>query len=433
MPVKTSRRLNRAYKIAYWPDVQRIYYTVTLTAFLHRWAMLILGILIPSALTVLEFLAAMNRSSKNGYMGCAVAYSLLAKQIAESTRRPCSQRTLERGLKFLKSVGLVKLHWWTMPDQTIDNGCGARRIKGTEKVETQDGWKTRQIRIIVLTPWAIAMWERGAERKGKDIIPHFAHLLTPAKLAASSKDDQVGKPTMIVPSSDSSDSSTIQDKDKMNSTRPQAAVEQHPSTPSKQETSPDPQTTLLEPTDSPESNQHQTQITSRDAEKGVDKNRATRNLGVATPSSAPRSPSGKRRGCSRTAPPLPKNAKNKTSWAVFRAFILVELHRSLSKFSEREADSVYDRAVWELSGDYPVGFPTVVDWAYWRERFALFMPQQRRAHMLRDILPLLRSTQIPVPSEPRRIEIFEKSGYGSGSNPEKLPPFLKGLWDKFVK
>ena len=140
----TSQRHNRAWKIAYWTEVQRVYYSATLTAFVHGWAVAIIMKLAPSALTVLQFLAALNRAGRGGYLGVAVAYSLLAPQVALATGRKCAPRTLRRGLSILRSLGLVELRYWTMPDQRFKNGEHEHLSKGTQKVKTGDGWRSLQ-------------------------------------------------------------------------------------------------------------------------------------------------------------------------------------------------------------------------------------------------------------------------------------------------
>lgn len=448
--VKTAQRIDRSYKIADWSEVQRIYYAVTLTAFFHRWALIIISILIPSAHTVLQFLAALNRASKIGYKGCAVAYELLGPHIATATGRKCSPRTLERGVSALAKLGLVKLTWWTMPDQSVQNGPYEHKINGTGKVRTRDGWTSRQIRIIILTPRAIGLWDRRTAKKGTDIIPHFAPFLTPAKLAASSQIDQVDKPTMINQPRTKSESSTCirkDDREGGQTTRPSPAapsVEHVASTPSQQETSPGQDGN--KPVDAISPEHEGVWVKCNELSSGgltVEQlschtsgvNLSPEKSDSKTPDARPKSqtPKNLRRGSSHTPPPLPKNSKNKTSWAVARAYLLVEIHRCLANFSTHEADAIYERAVWELSPDYPKGFPTIVDWAYWVGRFALFSPRQRRGHVYRDILPLLRSTAAPpVPSEPR---IFSRSKYSvvdSDGNTDKLTPFLQSVWKKFV-
>lgn len=450
--VKTAHRIDRSYKIADWSEVQRIYYAVTLTAFLHRWALVIISILIPSAHTVLQFLAALNRASKIGYKGCAVAYELLGPHIATATGRKCSPRTLERGVSALAKLGLVKLTWWTMPDQFVQNGPYEHKINGTGKVKTRDGygWTSRQIRIIILTPRAIGLWDRRTAKKGSDIIPHFAPFLTPAKLAASSQIDQVDKPTMINQPRTKSESSTCvrrEDQEIGQTTSPptaSTAVEHVASTSTQGDSSPDSVGNESALANSPEFESDAVEFNDLGfggltgeqhpchdsaviiSPEGSDDQMPEPVRNLKTPKTCVR-------GCSHTPPPLPKNSKNKTSWPVARAYLLVEIHRCLSNFSTHEANSIYERAVWELSPDYPRGFPTIVDWAYWVARFALFSPRQRRGHVYRDILPLLRSTAAPpVPSEPRIFSSSKYSVVDSDGNTDKLTPFLKNVWKKFV-
>jgi len=439
---RTAQRTNRAFKIAHWQDIQRIYTTVTLTGFCHAWALLIVSILIPSALTVLQFLAALHRAGKNGYMGCAVAYELLAPRIALATGRPCSRRTLERGVSALRMLGLLRPHWWTMPDQRIQNGDKEHVIKGTRKVETSSGWKSCQIRILVLTDRAVAMWDRRSRSKGSEILPHFAQFLTPAKLADNPQIDLVDKPTKVEDTDQCAVSSTDDRKERL---------EQGRSTP------PGPGKTAAPPQTGPtvehqastvlDSPPHQTK--SQKAPGGLEEALTsatclgdTRNgsnslrPGTEDPDNAP--PTSARQvlctgspsqGVSHERPKLPKHAPNKTSWSVARVYLLVELHRALEPYSRREADSIYERARYEMSSAYP--WPqTIVDWAYWVGRFALFSPAQRRYHMARDIVPLLKSRLCPTPSEPRRFGEYKASPPAKRID-KTLEPYLKELYNRF--
>jgi len=401
--------------------------------------MIILSILIPSAETALQFLAALNRCKQNGYAGCAVAYSLLAPHIAKSTRRKCSVRTLERGLAALKKLGLVELHWWTLPDKTIVNGTYDHRIIGSGKVETRTGWVSRQIRIVVLTDRATALWDRRTAKKGSDIIPHFVRFMTPAKLAARSQYDQIDKSIMIKPPIDSSVSTTIVDRDHQGkrgqttrSTASQPTVEQLSSTDLKSSQIP-----KIDCAISPEiETDFVTERPSGQANEQLTKEqKSCHDTEVSQRVRSDRKILSKGRGCTHTPPPIPKNARTKTTWPVARAYLLVEIHRALVNFSTPEANTIYERAMWELSPEYPSEYPTVVDWAYWVARFASFQPRQRRGHVFRDILPLLRSTQVPVPSErrsgPLQMSITSRT-CPENCDPSKLPGFLKNLWKKYV-
>jgi len=121
---------------------------------------------------------------------------------------------------------------------------------------------------------------------------------------------------------------------------------------------------------------------------------------------------------------MPKNAPVKTTWPVARAYLLIELHRCLSKFSRRQANVIYRRAEDELTVPRN-GFtwPTVVDWPYWIARFGNFSPNQRHHHMVRDILPLLKSTTPAIPDEPLKRLPNDPTRHGK----RKLEPFLAQL------
>jgi hypothetical protein len=471
MGIKTARRTNKAFKIAYLADLGRIYYTATMDAFVHRWALIVLGLLIPSAYTVLEFFAALHRASKNGYIGSAVAYSLLAPRIAKATRRKCSVRTLERGLAALKRLGLVRLTYWTIPDQIVRHGEHSIKLDGTQRVLTQDGWKTLQIRIVTLTERAISLWDRRTCKSGSEVIPHFRQFLTSAKLAANSQIDMVDKPTNIdrqlsehgptrttrqtvsdnVPSplsttvqpsravKEGCPTSPVEQLDKLTIAQPD--VEQRPSTVdvSPQDTAPLSSTLIKSQKEtriSDKSSDYTVQsvceavTTKFDSEHLSGTNKTRPGVPPDCLSLDSTVDSGPFRGVGHTPPKLPKHAKSKATWPVARAYILVELHRVLDRFSRREADAIYERARYELSGDFPAGWPTCVDWAYWVGRFATMGPPQRNFHMRRDILPLLRTKLSPVPNEPKRYSEF---GNDANKPDKKLKPFLKGLFDRFCK
>lgn len=408
---KTAQRPNRATKIAYWSDVQCIFYAVTMNAFVHHWALVILDILIPCAYTVLQFLAALNRANKIGYVGCEVAYELLAPQIKLATRRGCSLTTLKLGLKTLNALGLVKLEWATTPNQEIINGPYTHKIKGM-----------RQLRCIILTRRALDLWDLRSGKRGSAVIPHFSHLLTQSDSDYSPKIDQVDKPTMIKPHSTKSDTSTVscnsvKTKAEGRPTSPQAAVEHRASTPAQPATSPKLDSSTHADSVAPAPHQTIDRATSPPSKEKGKKQTSCQSKPAL-------------RGCSHTPPPLPKNAGNKTSWVVGRAYLLVELHRGLAKFTEREADAIYTRALREMSSAYPKNLPAMVGWHYWASRFALFSPERRRGHMLRDILPLLRSEYVPTPNEPQR---FQSENTTTGVIDEISDPFFQRIWKKFVK
>lgn len=472
MAIKTTGRINRSTKIAYWAEIQRIYYTATLTAFVHSWCAIILSLLIPSAMTVLQFLAALNRCSKHGYIGCAVAYSLLAPRIAQTTgRTKFSVRSLERGIAWLKKLGLVDLTWYTIPDRTIRNGQHEHTIRGTERVNTRDGWRSLQIRIITLTDRATAMWDRRTEHKGCDYIPHFVQFSTPANLAASLPIDLVGKPTNIdrelsEHGSSRTDRETVFDYEQTgdgdvtktsndltrSTTSPNEQIDdrttarsdvKHQSSNvsvSMNDTAPSDSKPIKSNEDTGiDHNSNQTSHSSGiDSDENVDRQKIKRNTDSHKPQSdvdaTSHRPShhteiatvGHLRGVGCTRPIIPKNAKNKTSWAVARVYLLAELHSALERHSRLEADAIYDRAKIELSRVYPSRFASV-PWEYWVGRFALMLPPQRRYHMYRDILPVLKGRAV-VPTEPHRITLDRTiSAIG-----DELDPFLRRFKKMFL-
>lgn len=455
---KNTQRTNRAFRVAYWAEVQRIGWTVSLTAFCHGWAMAIVGLLIPSAVTVLQFLASLNRAGKNGYLGCAVAYSLLAPRIAAATQRPCSVRTLERGLACLKALGLVQLHWWTIPDQQVSHGDHDVRIKGTARVETSDGWKCLQIRIVTLTDRAVALWDRATCGKGSELLPYYAPLLTPAKMADNPKPDQVVKPTMIDPVS--TDDVNLQVKcDTVLDFEPN----KDQGSPALTSTGQGRSTRPSPPKAAGQTFEHQTvygtheqdqQVESPDLQEALEKSlplasdpcdHETQSFSPGPdtgkkdriPNDSPRKrgngvgPTSKQKGISHTPPKIPHTARRKTTWTIARAYLLGELAHCLREHSRREADAIYERARWELSGDFPAGWPTAVDWPYWVGRFGNFSQTQRRFHICRDILPLLKGKVAIVPSESHRFNSATIQRSKIAKIGADLQPFFKNLLDRF--
>ena len=424
MPHSKQRR-NFAFKIAYLSDIQSIHYSITLTAFVHSWAVWVISRLIPSAYTVLMFLAALHRSKRYGYIGTAVSYDLLSKQIIRATDRKCKPRTLKRGLAFLKAVGLVELRPWTMPEQTITvNGRQIQVSAGTARVNIgPDLWATRQLRIVVLTDRAVALWDRATGSQRDRIMRHFR---TCAILAPDSPVEQVGKPTMLDPQSPEqgpvSDSDTVR-SDGVPDTQtssPPVAVEIEGSA------------TCPEGSGPPPTGEH-SPLTCPPGADRVESKRPAEGPKRSAPVSraAPSKPPAT--GCSRQRPKIARGAPSSYSVACVR--ILIELHRALERFSCRQADSIFDRCEYELSRQYPAGWPTSCDWAYWAGRWNDFQPGQRRFHMLRDILPLLKARAAVTPCEPKRYREWT-SGPDRAAAPPDLKTELRGylgdLWGRFV-
>lgn len=393
----TTKRHNRAYRIAYWSDIQRMFYTATLTAVIHRWAWSVIALLIPSAVTVLQFLAALNRSGRGGYLGTAVAYELLSPIIAGATGRPCSVSTLKRGIRCLKTLGLIDVRRWTMPDQRISIGDREIVIRGTGRVQTGRGseWRSLQINILVLTQRALDLWCKSTELQCDRNVGQFP---TQVKMSSRSPDDSCVN-THRVKSEHrndvTADSSQEINLEEGRPTRPTTqtplTVEQRTVDPS---TTPDHQTTTQQ--DTPEPNE----------------------VGSSSPPPAEPIPG---HGPSKPRPFVLRGALKKPSWHHGRAIILRALFDALHKFTTREADAIYTRAQWELSRDYPAGWDVSVNWAYWVAKFGEFSPAQRRFHLYRDIIPVLRTKTAITPSEPRR--------YRQGGEPARAVADPAGLAD----
>lgn len=473
---KSTQKYNRTTKIANWSDVQRIYYSMHVTAFLHPWAYPVLSLLTPAALTVLQFFAALNRSDK-GYAGTAVAYCLLSQQIYAATGRKCGVRTLQRGVADLKKMGLMKATWWASPDQSVVNGLHNHKIEGTKRVQTEDGWKTRQIRVLVLTEYATGLWDKATSKDSSHIMRHFGPLLSTAKKPARSQIELIDKSIKIEQAPvriDNVTNSIEIPEERGKSTSPKNSD----STPTygrvKSESSAVGQSALKANTaqsDSPQiltvsmpipnstsfrgmeaigsviSNsilfENRSEVEKTKSAKLVPKIQNTEkkqpekskipefSFKIPPKKPKPKSKKPKPRGISEIPPKIPKNAKNKSSFPVARDYLLSELAKALKNFSTYEADQIYKWAKYELSGDYPSYLPTKVGWSYWLGKYGYMLPQQRRYHMFRDILPSLRSKFIPIPMpEPRRYKFEPKAKKIENS---KLPDFLARCQEKFCK
>lgn len=430
----TTQRFNHATRIAYFSEIQRIYYTATLTAFLHQWALFVIGCLIPSALTVLQFYAALHRSSRNGYAGTAVSYELLAPQIARATGRPCSVRTLQRGLAALKALGFISMRFWTIPDQTIHLGGGRSvKLKGTaRKPIGGDEWRSLQIRVITLTETACAMWDRATKSAGSRYV---GKLPTPAKLAGSSITDQIDKSTMVEVSA-SVRQPTNDPRQMVLDCEPSVRLDKKGSA---DEVEGRPTRPVPAQAPPPTLEHGASSFPELPASSGTTEGAGPKASNEAPFSGKPESKSVPK-GCSVERPTLPKRPKNKTAWPVGRLFVLNALHKALSNFSQRQADAIYARARFELSRNYPSGWPMSVDWNYWVPRYADFMPQQRKAVMLSQILPLLKSPAVVTPNEPRRRGVdfqgkFEKppAPRGGAAEPAEMYADFVGLADKLAQ
>lgn len=422
----TTRRTNRAFRIAYWADVQRIYYTSTLTAFFHTWALCVIRLMIPSAVTAIQFLAALHRSSRQGYIGCAVAYPLLAKQIAKATGRKCSVRTLQRGLTALKVLGLVELRPWTMPDQRIRIGDREVIVSGTGRAKLAPGeWRSLQIRIVTLTERAISLWDKLTKSQGDQHIPHFR---TYAKLADRSHNDQCVNTHMV---------QTKSANDVAPNCPRQSVLDIEPSKERATLGSPsNEQGRSTRPSRSTESPGAPVGHRASTPQKQVDETQPPQASGGASsdpPSLGKSSTDPKPLGCSQERPKIPRGAPSKLTWSVARVYILSELHKTLEGFSRRQADTIYSRARFELSRNYPAGWPTSVDWAYWIGRFPKFTPTERRYHIMRDILPLLKSPAAITPAEPRRCRQGSSTRSTRSDAGAKLPEFLKKMYNRFCE
>ena len=300
-----------------------------------------------------------------------------------------------------------------MPDYKTDSGVV---VRGCRPVLTADGWRNNQIRVITLTDRALALWDRSTGAKACDIMPHFAHLLTAAKLADRSNNDLVGKPTKydnrngkndIVESPDADvlleGKSTSPKTAPSKTTPPTSDVEQHASS--------------VPPTKLPTKIRNEAPTGSkRISDSGSD----NRHLGQKSLDRHHGTSFGKPKSGSR----------DRKSWAAAKIIILNELRRVLKTFPRRHANAVYSRANWELLHGDSTCKPST-NWPYWISRFPNMPPEVRNYHMRRDILPTLLSSAA-IPDERRANMIGHEFSDDIAPSKHALSPFFRKIWSKFV-
>jgi len=348
-------------------------------------------------------------------------------------------RTLERGLAFLKRIGLVTLSWYTMPDYKTPSGV---IVPGTRRVLTRHGWRNRQIRVVTLTRRALALWDRSTRNRGSEFIPHFTHFLTSAKLADSPKIDSVVKTTEYTDPRKSKQPNQSLVKDVLlegTTTRPESrampgspTIEHHALTVPRSK----------QPAKS--SAERSSDIAER---RGVSDNlQLTRNresdttktdnlsLPSNTVSSNPMEKTARQGGSLRgTGEKREKpGRKNRQTWSESAKIILASLYDALETYPRRHAQSMYRRAQYELRHG---ACQSSTDWAYWIGRFPAMSREQRNYHVRRDIIPVLKMPPA-IPNEKLKFP-EQKHDIGIGKAADKTPtkkllPFFQEFWRKFV-
>jgi len=371
----TRQRINRAFRIAYLPDAKRIHSVPVLPTISHSWAHETLAGLSTPASKLLRFLAALNRTGKLGYLGVALDYNLLAERIAAATEIKFSRTSVERGVRELKSKGLITVRPWVREGQYFRAGrhnvlmCGA----GTVTLRSGRVMPCR-LAIIALTGDALSMWE--APRKGRR-RSSVGHEPTPSKLAdTSSRSDQIDK-SIMVKDPTGEVRTTVQEAGRGSEGRPT-----RPGGPTVEQRA---LTGTLELKRRPGA--------PLQVRQAFDK--ASR--------LPPTSPPVAATGCSQDPPVFSRGPQTRGSASVARARILTGLHEFLQNHSPREADAVYCRAKFEIEGKAPKGWPTVVDWNYWIGKWPRLSPKEREVKLYREIVPLLKNREVVAPFDRRRL------------------------------
>lgn len=356
------KRRNHSFRVAHWPDCQRIHSVPNLGHLVHGWAKEHIEQLSAPAIKVLSYLAALNRTGTSGYCGFCVAYGILAPHIGEATASKFSKRSLERGIHDLKQAGLVKVSKWTREGQWFRAGGKNVLMSNAGTVTLSSGAVVvRQLAIVRLTDEALAMWELG-KGDGSKAGERCARMLpvgsppSPAKLADSSpRLDQISKEIML--DGDAVTSDLVNES-------PQEGRPTRPPTP--QTAPPTVEHQASSETASPPP-------AARPAEHCQASNEA--------PSPSPSSVKKHAKGCSRARP----DGRGP------RAQIAAVIWDCLQGFSRRQADAIYYRAAWELK-QHTEGGVTSVDWSYWANQWPRLSPHERVVRVMREMLPLLKKS-----------------------------------------
>lgn len=387
------KRKNHSFRVAHWPDCQRILSIPNLPHLVHGWAKEHVDELSAPALKVLSFLAALNRTGKTGYAGFCVAYSILAPWIGEATASKFSKRSLERGIHDLKSAGLIRVNPWIREGQFFRAGGKNVRMSEAGTVTLSSGAVVvRRLAIVSLTDEAIAMWEAGkgkGEKYARNI--HVGPKPSTAKLATSSpRSEQDLKKSMLDGDGVASDSVNVSQQEG----RP---------------TRPTPQAPPAPPTV-----EHRA---SSSAQPSAPPQRPAEHQSASNEAAICRETADKihAKGCSRPRP----------AGRGPRVEILGCIWDLLAKFARREADGIYSRARWELQ-QHTEGGITSVDWQYWARVWPNLSPHERLVRVMREMLPLLKKRP-HFPNHQVEVRPAPVREYSTEKTPTSLDPFLSDL------
>lgn len=403
------KRKNQAFRVAYWPDCQRIHTSPNLFNVSHGWARAQLDDLSAPALKVLRFLAALNLTGKTGYIGFAVAYKLLAPLISDSSSEKFKRRSMERGIHDLKEAGLIEVHPWLQEAQFFRAGGRNVKMSGAGTVKLENGAVVvRRLAIVTLTELALAMWELGKGKPPADNVRRMAKSApdpSPAKLAVSSPEtEQIDKSIMLGLDSNLV-SSSVSTTD-LRQGRP---------------------TSPTEPRTAQPSVEHGVSKAERQSKSGPSSASSLPTASIEAPFLDRDGVKNHAKGCTK---PRPGNRGpcDRGSAAIARDMILSGLWDMLANHSPRQADALFARAKWEIDQKGPARWPSTVDWSYWLEKWTTLTPPDRRLKILQQILPLLKSKPV-TPHDKKKV--LPPAPAPKNREPQKLNHFLEGIVNRF--
>lgn len=395
--VDIRKRPNRSFRTALWPDAQRIHHLPNFDAFCHRWAVEELRQLSAPASKVLRFLAALNLTGSAGYVGVAVAYELLAGQIEKASGLKFSKRTMERAVHDLKAAGLIVVHPWVREAQQFRAGKRTVTLCGAGTVTLKNGAVVvRRLAILTISDKALAMWAPSCRRQ--KVKPSHS---TAKKADSSPKKDQGLKPHELEPHT-------------VPSTKTELDTVKGPTTPGE----PRPRRT-------DEGKAHavkhgamkmgdvtlkhipriaEYRVTAAEAGDKKALNKASKpRFGLSAPPS---------KGCTKPRP-LHRGPSLSYSRSLVDESILATIWDMVAEHTNREANALFNRAVWELNNEGPHNWPMCIDWDYWRNYWPEYSQQMRRNTCRSQILPLLKD---PFPMTPHDKPIV-RSPEGAKTQP----------------
>ena len=402
-------RTDRAYTYATPAELERVTWTVPVQeSCIGADARSIVDDLPIRAQRVLRLFLALHRLGRIGYRGTAAIYDQVAHAVRLSTRERCGLRTLKYALDELESAGLItRTPWAPDPHDVIEIAPGQ--------------WRTVTIRIISLTPEAIALWSRpprrcaaavpdpdarpdGAEIDGAGVVDlevqkvHEAERLTPPSPRRCSAGGETERAC----------------------TRPHDIISSN----DRDAVGPTPAPSISAPS-------------GRASGSGTAAahQRAAGAVGHHT-SSATRAPgssegrTGAKRGPTVAPPPRPDRRAPRTPGNA-RLVLLADLFTFLRPFPSRDADALFARARRETRRDWPESWPTCTDWGYWLHRWRGLPRRERMGHIRASILASLRSAVITPPASPAiaRSSTSTTVATSSSSSTSPAPEFETWIGD----